>query len=76
MKKIINYPEDFVNESIQGLVISYPDIYKFSSETNKVLMRSKKSSNKVVIILTTHDVSGLSDKDLILGEFIDNLYEK
>ena len=32
--------------------------------------------NKVVIILTTHDVSGLSDKDLILGEFIDNLYEK
>ena len=38
MKKIINNPDDFVNESIQGLVLSYPDIYKFSSETNKVLM--------------------------------------
>ena len=50
MKKIINYPEDFVNESIQGLVISYPDIYKFSSETNKDLMRSKKSSNKVGLV--------------------------
>ena len=50
MKKIINYPEDFVNESIQGLVISYPDIYKFSSETNKVLMRSSKPSNKVGLV--------------------------
>ena len=32
--------------------------------------------NKVNIILTTHDVNGLSDKDIILGKFIDNLYEK
>ena len=38
MKKIINNPDDFVNESIQGLVHSYPDIYKFSSE----VWRSKK----------------------------------
>jgi len=50
MKKIINNPDDFVNESIQGLVITYPDIYKFSSETNKVLMRSKTSSNKVGLV--------------------------
>ena len=32
--------------------------------------------NKVVITLTTHDVKGLSDKDIILGQFIDNEYEK
>ena len=32
--------------------------------------------NKVVITLTTHDVQGLSDKDLILGQFIDEEYEK
>ena len=32
--------------------------------------------NKVVITLTTHDVKGLSEKDIILGQFIDNLYEK
>ena len=50
MKKIINNPDDFVNESIQGLVHSYPDIYKFSSETNKVLMRSNTSSNKVGLV--------------------------
>ena len=32
--------------------------------------------NKVIITLTTHDVKGLSDKDVILGQFIDNQYEK
>ena len=32
--------------------------------------------NKVKITLTTHDVGGLSEKDLILGQFIDNQYEK
>ena len=32
--------------------------------------------NKVKIILTTHDVTGLSEKDIILGKFIDTEYEK
>ena len=32
--------------------------------------------NKVVITLTTHDVNGLSEKDMTLGQFIDNQYEK
>ena len=32
--------------------------------------------NKVTITLTTHDVRGLSEKDILLGQFIDNLYEK
>ena len=32
--------------------------------------------NKVKITLTTHDVEGLSNKDITLGQFIDNLYEK
>ena len=32
--------------------------------------------NKVVITLTTHDVHGLSDKDITLGQFIDEEYEK
>ena len=50
MKKIINHPDDFVNESIQGLVISYPEIYKFSSDTNKVLKRTNKASNKVGLV--------------------------
>ena len=32
--------------------------------------------NKVKITLTTHDVGGLSEKDLMLGQFIDSQYEK
>ena len=32
--------------------------------------------NKVKITLTTHDVNGLSEKDIILGKFIDSQYEK
>ena len=31
--------------------------------------------SKVIITLTTHDVKGLSDKDIILGQFIDEEYE-
>ena len=37
MKKIINNPDDFVKESINGLVNSHPEIYSFSSETEKVV---------------------------------------
>ena len=50
MKKIINNPDDFVNESINGLVNSYPDIYNFASETEKVLTRTKKAPNKVGLV--------------------------
>ena len=50
MKKIINNADNFVEESISGLVKSYPDIYKYSSETNKVLMRSVKGNNKVGLV--------------------------
>ena len=32
--------------------------------------------NKVFITLTTHDVKGMSEKDIKLGKYIDNQYEK
>ena len=32
--------------------------------------------NKITITLTTHDVNGLSEKDIILGKFIDTEYEE
>ena len=50
MKKIINNPDDFVEESINGLVNSYPDIYNFASETEKVVTRTKKATNKVGLV--------------------------
>ena len=50
MKKIINLPDDFVSESIEGLVNSYPNTYKYSNITNKVLVRAKKALNKVGLV--------------------------
>ena len=50
MKKIINEPSNFVEESIEGLVKSHPDIYVFAPDNKRVITRAKKSSNKVGIV--------------------------
>jgi dihydroxyacetone kinase-like protein len=50
MKKIINNPSDFVEESIQGLVVSHPDIYSFSTDNQRVIKRTVKAKNKVGIV--------------------------
>ena len=50
MKKIINNPSDFVEESIQGLVVSHPDIYTFATDNERVIKRTVKAKNKVGIV--------------------------
>jgi len=50
MKKIINEPINFVEESIDGLVKSHPDIYAIAKDNNRVITRAKKASNKVGIV--------------------------
>ena len=50
MKKIINKPSDFVEESIDGLVKSHPDVYAFAPDNKRVITRAKKSSGKVGIV--------------------------
>ncbi len=50
MKKIINEPINFVEESIDGLVKSHPDIYAMAKDNNRVVTRAKKASNKVGIV--------------------------
>ena len=50
MKKIINNPSDFVEESIQGLVLSHPDIYSFATDNQRVIKRTVKAKNKVGIV--------------------------
>ena len=50
MKKIINDPSNFVEESIDGLIKSHPDIYTIAKDNNRVVTRAKKSTNKVGIV--------------------------
>ena len=50
MKKIINKPGDFVEESIEGLVKSHPDVYSFAPDNKRVITRTTKASNKVGIV--------------------------
>tara|TARA_Y100001970_G_scaffold271091_1_gene365819 strand:+ start:1651 stop:2646 length:996 start_codon:yes stop_codon:yes gene_type:complete len=50
VKKIINNPSNFVEESLDGLIKSHPDVYALSKDNNRVITRAKKSSNKVGIV--------------------------
>ena len=50
MKKIINNPVNFVEESIDGLIKSHPDVYALAKDNNRVVTRAKKASNKVGIV--------------------------
>ena len=50
MKKIINNPTNFVEESIEGLIKSHPDVYAFAPDNKRVITRATKASNKVGII--------------------------
>ena len=50
MKKIINNPGNFVEESIDGLIKSHPDIYAMAKDNNRVITRANKASNKVGIV--------------------------
>ena len=50
MKKIINNPGNFVEESIDGLIKSHPDIYAMAKDNNRVSTISSKASNTVGIV--------------------------
>jgi len=50
VKKIINNPSNFVEESIDGLIKSHPDVYALAKDNNRVVTRTKKASNKVGIV--------------------------
>ena len=50
MKKIINNPNDFVEESIDGLIKSHPDVYALAKDNSRVITRAKKATNKIGIV--------------------------
>ena len=50
MKKIINKPSDFVDETIDGLIKSHPHIYALAKDNSRVITRAVKASNKVGLV--------------------------
>ena len=50
MKKIINEPSNFVDESLDGLIKSHPNVYSLAEDNSRVIKRAKKSSNKVGLV--------------------------
>ena len=50
MKKIINNPSNFVEESIDGLIKSHPEVYALAEDNNRVITRATKASKKVGIV--------------------------
>tara|TARA_B100001769_G_C22070907_1_gene576381 strand:- start:314 stop:1309 length:996 start_codon:yes stop_codon:yes gene_type:complete len=50
MKKIINNPSNFVEESIDGLIKSHPNVYALAKDNSRVVTRANKSSKKVGIV--------------------------
>ena len=50
MKKLINKPEDVVNEELQGLAIAHADILKVCYEPNYIARIDAPLKNKVGVI--------------------------
>ena len=50
MKKIINEPSNFVDETIDGLIKSHPNVYSLAEDNSRVIKRAKKSSYKVGLV--------------------------
>ena len=78
--KVTNDQRDAITKEFQ-----FSDFKSAFSFMTKVALKAEQIGhhpewynvyNKVLITLTTHDVNGLSEKDVELGKYIDNQYEK
>lgn len=52
MKKILNKPEDYVDEMLAGLTAAHPEYYKLHGEGGKVVVRAKSGQDGKVGIVT------------------------
>ncbi|MBR6684108.1 MAG: dihydroxyacetone kinase subunit DhaK [Firmicutes bacterium] len=50
MKKIINQPENYVNEMLEGLYIAHPDMITYTADDLRCLVTANKVDGKVGII--------------------------
>lgn len=52
MKKILNNPEKYVDEMLEGFVAAHPEFYRMHGDTGKVVARAKKANDGKVGIVT------------------------
>lgn len=52
MKKILNKPEDYVDEMLTGLVAAHPEYYRLHGDTGKVVARANPGKDGKVGIVT------------------------
>ncbi len=52
MKKILNKPENYVNEMLDGMISAHPEYYNLFGDSGKVVTRAKADKNKKVGIVS------------------------
>ena len=52
MKKIINSPEKFVDETLEGIVAAYPEQVQLSPENSRVLLSTRPAPERKVSVVT------------------------
>lgn len=52
MKKILNKPEAYVDEMLEGMIAAHPEYYRLHGESGKVVARAKPGANGKVGIVT------------------------
>lgn len=52
MKKILNAPEDYVDEMLAGLIAAHPEYYRLQGDSGKVVARAKPAKDGKVGIVT------------------------
>jgi len=52
MKKILNKPVDYVDETLDGLIAAHPEYYRLYGDTNRVVARAQETAQGKVGIVT------------------------
>ena len=50
MKKLINQPENFVEETIEGILLAYPDFYTTYNDEKRAIIKKNIKPGKVAIV--------------------------
>ncbi len=50
MKKLINNPENYVDEVLQGMCLAHPNQYAIDGDTSRVIRRATLTDNKVGVV--------------------------